>query len=53
MILNLCVDVDTEKTGLDADEIKDNLVDFARELLVCGAAEQDVECTLLEVGYED
>lgn len=52
MILNLCVDVDIEESGLDEDEIKDNLVEFARDLLICGAAEQDVACTLLEVGYE-
>ena len=52
MRLNVCIEIDTEESGLNEDELKDNIVDFTRDLLMCGAAEQDVACTLLEVGYE-
>lgn len=52
MILNLRIEVDMENSGLNEDEVLDDLVNFSRDLLICGAAEQDIECTLLEVGYE-
>lgn len=37
----------------DEDELKDNLLDFARDLIINGAENEGVGCTLIAVGYSD
>lgn len=53
MILTITVDVDTEGTGLNEDELKDNIIDFTRDLLIIGAEEQEIGLTLKEVSYSE
>ena len=53
MILMITVDVDTEESGLNKDELKDNIIDFTRDLLIIGAAEQEIGLTLKEVSYSE
>ena len=53
MKLTITVDVDLEESGLDPDEVKDNIVQFTRDLLTIGASEQDIGLTLKEVEYRE
>lgn len=53
MRLVITVDIDVKESGLDSDEVKDNIVQFARDLLVNGAGEQEIGLTLREVEYGD
>lgn len=53
MKLTIVVDVDIEESGLDEDNIKDNIIDFAKDLIIVGAAEQEIGITLKEVSYEN
>ncbi|QIB69811.1 hypothetical protein Ami103574_10975 [Aminipila butyrica] len=53
MQLNITVDVDIEESGLQAREVKDNIVSFTRDLLMIGASEQEIGLTLQEVSYSD
>lgn len=53
MRLIITVDLDLEESGLNSDEIKDNIVQFTRDLLVLGAGEQEIGLTLREVEYSD
>lgn len=53
MRLIITVDVDMEGSGLNPDEVKDNIVQFTRDLLVIGASEQEIGLTLREVEYSD
>lgn len=51
MVLDIKVEIDTDESGLDEEEIKDNIIDFTRELLVNGATEERIAMTLKEVNY--
>lgn len=53
MRLIITVDIDVEESDLDPDEIKDDIVQFTRDLLINGAAEQEIGLTLKEVEYSD
>lgn len=53
MELRIAVDVDLEESGLEEEEVKDNIISFTRDLLVVGAAEQEIGITLKEVDYRD
>lgn len=53
MRLVITVDIDIEESGLNADEVKDNIIEFARDLLVIGASDQGIGLTLREVGYSE
>lgn len=53
MRLVITADVDLEESGLNPDEVKDDIVQFARDLLVIGASEQEIGLTLREVEYSD
>lgn len=51
MRLTIVVDVDIEESGLDQDEVKDNIINFTKDLLIIGAAEQEIGISLKEVRY--
>ena len=51
MELVIIVDIDVKESGLDEEFIKDKLIDFTRDLLINGAAEQEIGLTLKEVDY--
>lgn len=51
MKLIITIDIDADESGLSEDSIKDNIVGFARDLLIIGAAEQDIGITLRKVEY--
>lgn len=53
MKLNIVVDVDIEESGLQEEQIKNNIVDFTRDLLIIGGATQEIGLTLREVSYEN
>jgi len=46
------IDIDCEESGLNEDDVKDDIVDFARDLLINGADYKEIGLTLLEVTYE-
>lgn len=53
MKITITIDVNAQETGyLDDDELKDNIVDFARDLIINGAENEEVGLTLLNVSYE-
>lgn len=52
MRIDIRIDVDVKESGFSSeDEIKDNLVDFTRDLLNNGAENQGIGYTLCEVDY--
>jgi hypothetical protein len=51
MRLVITVDIDVKESGLDEESLKDNFIDFTRDLLINGAAEQEIGLTLQEVDY--
>lgn len=52
MKITITIDVDVQGSGYrDDDELKDNIVDFAHDLIVNGAGYEEVVCTLREVDY--
>lgn len=51
MRLVITVDIDVNESGLDEEFLKDNIIDFTRDLLINGAAEQEIGLTLQEVDY--
>lgn len=51
--LVITVDIHTKESGLSGDDIKDNIVQFTRDLLIIGASEQEVALTLKQVDYRD
>ena len=53
MRLYITVDIDVEESGLNRDEVKADIVQFARDLLVIGACEQEIGLILREVEYSD
>lgn len=53
MKISIILDVDAQESGYaNEGELKDNIVDFARDLIINGADYEEVGCTLLEVDYE-
>ena len=52
MTLVMTVDIYTEESGMDENEIKQDIADFARGILLTGAKTQDVALTLKKVEYE-
>lgn len=52
MRLVITVDIFPEESGLNPDDIKDDIISFVRDLLINGAEEQDVALSLKEVEYE-
>lgn len=54
MRINIVIDVDVRESGFSSeDEIKDNIVDFTRDLLNNGAENQGIGYTLCEVDYNN
>lgn len=53
MRLIITVDVDLEESGLNPDGVKDDIVQFTRDLLAIGAGEQGIGLALREVEYSD
>ena len=53
MRLVITVDIDIKESGLDPDEVKDNIVQFTKDLLIIGAADQEIGLTLKEVEYSE
>lgn len=51
MKLVIKIDIDIKESGLDEKFIKDNIIDFTRDLLINGAAEEEIGITLNEVDY--
>ena len=53
MKISIILDVDAQESGYaNEGELKDNIVDFARDLIINGADYEEVGCTLLEVDYD-
>ena len=53
MRIKLTIDVDSGESGLNEDEVKDNIVQFSKDLIIIGAEELDIALTLKEVEYYD
>lgn len=54
MRINIIIDVDVMESGFSSeDEIKDNIVDFTKDLLNSGAENQGIGYTLCEVDYNN
>lgn len=52
MRINIIIDVDVKESGFSSeDEIKDNIVDFTRDMLNNGAENQGIGYMLCEVNY--
>mgnify|MGYP007106002369 CR=1 FL=1 len=46
MLMVMAVEIDTEESGLGEQDVKDNLPDFARDLLINGAETEDISLAL-------
>ena len=54
MRINIIIDVDVMESGFSSeDEIKDNIVDFTKDLLNSGAENEGIGYTLCEVDYNN
>lgn len=53
MKLKIIVDIDMKESGLNEDNVKDNIIDFTKDLLIIGADEQGIGFTLKEVSYSN
>lgn len=53
MRLKIVVDIDIEESGLIEDEVKDNIIQFTKDLLILGADKQRIGLTLKEVDYSN
>lgn len=53
MRLIINIDIDIDESGLNEDEIKDNIVEFTKDLLIIGAEEQKIGLTLKDVSYSE
>lgn len=53
MTLIIAVDIDTVESGLNENEIKDNLKGFTKDLLTWGAEDQEIGLTLKTVSSFD
>lgn len=52
MILTITIDVGARESGYESEkELKDNIVDFTRNLLINGAESEEVELTLKNVSF--
>jgi len=51
MKLMIEVDIDLKESGLIQEEVKDNIVDFTKDLLINGADCQEIGLTLKQVSY--
>lgn len=51
MRLVITVDIDLEESGLNPEEVEENIVQFTKDLLTLGASEQEIGLTLREVEY--
>lgn len=52
MIISIKIDVDAVESGFKTeDELKDQIVDFSRDLIINGAEELGTALTLKEVEY--
>ncbi len=49
MRLVITVDIDLEESGLSPKEVKENIMQFTRNLLILGASEQEIGLTLRKV----
>lgn len=49
MELIMKIDIDLKESGLDLDKVKGNLAQFVRDLLMIGAAKQEIGLALREV----
>ncbi len=52
MRLEMTVDVDLEESGLDPEEIKGEMWNFVKELLLLGAVDMEIGLTLQKVEHE-
>ncbi|MGN0593988.1 MAG: hypothetical protein ACI4I6_02410 [Hominimerdicola sp.] len=52
MKISIVLDIDVQESGYTEDDLKDNIVDFTRDLIINGADNEEVAFTLLEVDYE-
>lgn len=53
MRLKITADIDVEESGLDPEEIKEDIMQFAKDLLIIGAAELDIGLALREAECGD
>ena len=53
MKLTIKVDVDIKESRLNEDNVKNNIIDFTKDLLIIGAYEQGIGFTLKEVSYSE
>lgn len=52
MKISIHIDVDILASGYNnEDELKDNIIDFAKDLIINGAETEECEITLLSVDY--
>lgn len=51
MIMSIKVDINCEESGLKEEKIKDDIVEFATDLIVNGATNEQVGLRVLEVTY--
>lgn len=52
MILTITIDVGVKESGYESEkDLKDNIVDFTRNLLINGAENEEVELTFLNVEF--
>lgn len=52
MNLTIKLEIDMEESGLQEEDVKNEIIPFTRDLLILGAAEQEISFTLREVDYE-
>ncbi len=53
MKISITMEVDAVASGYaDEDALKDSIIDFARDLIIHGAENEEVEVTLLSVEYD-
>lgn len=51
MIMSIKVDINCEESGLEEEKIKDNIAEFASNLIVNGASSEEIGLRVLEVTY--
>ncbi len=53
MKISIIIDVDAKASGYENDDdLRDNIINFSRNLIINGAEEECIELTLLDVEYE-
>ena len=54
MKISITIDVDAKTSGYaNDDDLRDNIINFSRSLIINGAEEECVELTMLSVEYEN